>query len=162
MLYQTNHNIIKESLWALSNISAGPSSHVDRFVHSEGVFSRVQALTTSPNIDIRKEALFVMCNAVTGADFNVCTQIYELTGGEVLRSLIKGLRINDLRLIMNILEALETLFKLDEMHGLKGTDQAITQAFEQLEGLDTLDDLMKHPSMEVYNRCNEIFSKYFN
>jgi hypothetical protein len=49
----------------------------------------------SPNIDIRKEALFVMCNAVTGADFKIRTEIYERTGGEVLRSFVKGMRFTD-------------------------------------------------------------------
>lgn len=106
LMYQTNHNIVKESLWALSNISAGPCSHIERLVHSD-VFDRVQALTTSPNIDIRKEATFVMCNAVTGADFKIRTEIYEKTSGAVLRSFLKALRINDIRLMTNLLEAIE-------------------------------------------------------
>ena len=161
LLYQTNHNLVKESLWALSNISAGPCSHVERLVHSD-VFNRVQSLTTSPNIDIRKEATFVMCNAVTGSDFKIRTEIYEKTSGGVLRSFLKALRINDFRLIINLLEGIEELLKLDEVLGTKNTDQAIAYALEQMDGLDTLDEVMKHPSMDVYNRCNEILTKYFD
>jgi hypothetical protein len=112
LLYQTNHNIIKESLWALSNISAGPCSHVERYVLSD-VFDRVHVLCTSTNIDIRKEALFVMCNAITGADMKIRVQIYEKTQGEVLKNIIKGCRINDSRLTLNILEGIEEFLKLD-------------------------------------------------
>ena len=161
LMYQTNHNIVKESLWALSNISAGPCSHVERFVQSD-VFERVQSLTTSPNIDIRKEATFVMCNAVTGSDFKIRSEIYEKTRGGVLRSLLKALRINDLRLLLNVLEAIEELLKLDEVLGHKNTDQAIAYALEQMDGFDILDEIMKHPSMEVYNHCNQILTKYFD
>lgn len=160
ILYQTSSNLIKESLWALSNISAGPCSHVERFVHCDA-FDRVQSLTKSPNIDIRKEALFVMCNAVTGADFKIRTEIYERTGGEVLRSFINGMRFTDQRLLMNLLDAVEELLKLDEVLGTVNTDQAISLRFEGMEGLDVLEDVMKHPSMDVYNRCDQILQKYF-
>lgn len=121
LLYQTNHNMIKESLWALSNISAGPVSHVQRFFESD-VFDRVHTLTNSPNIDIRKEALYVMCNAVTGADFKLRWDIYNKTHAEILRSFAKGLRINDYRLIMNLLDAIEHLLRLDEEIHLRNSD----------------------------------------
>lgn len=102
-----------------------------------------------------------MCNAVTGADFKIRTEIYEKTGAEVLRGLLKGLRINEVRLIMNILDAVEQLLELDAVLGTANTDQAIALALERMEGLDIMDDVMKHPSMDVYNRCNDILRKYF-
>jgi hypothetical protein len=54
-----------------------------------------------------------MCNAVTGADFKVRTEIYEKTGGEILRSFLKALRINDFRLLINLLDGLDNLLELD-------------------------------------------------
>lgn len=48
------------------------------------------------------------------------------------------------------------------MLGTKKTDQAIAYALEHMDGLDILDELMKHPSMDIYNRCNEILTNYFN
>lgn len=126
------------------------------------VFDRVQNLTTSPNIDIRKEALFVMCNAVTGADFKLRADIYNKTNTEVLRSFIKGLRINEYRLIMNLLDGIEHLLRLDEDLRISNTDQSIAIVFEGMGGLDAIDDVMKHPSMDVYERCNAILVKYFD
>lgn len=69
MLYQSNSNIIKESCWALSNITAGPGAHVAKFIDSTA-FDRIVVLTTSTNIDNRKEALWVLCNAITGAEYS--------------------------------------------------------------------------------------------
>lgn len=48
------------------------------------------------------------------------------------------------------------------MLGTKKTDQAIAYALEQMDGLDVLDEVMKHPNMEIYNRCNEILTTYFD
>jgi hypothetical protein len=31
-----------------------------------------------------------------------------------------------------------------------------------MDGLDVLDEVMKHPNMEIYNRCNEILTTYFD
>lgn len=70
MLYQSNSNIIKECLWAFSNITAGPGTHIEKFIQS-AAFERIIFLTESKNIDHRKEAMWVLCNAITGADFNL-------------------------------------------------------------------------------------------
>lgn len=67
MLYQSNSTIIKESLWAVSNITAGPVSHVEKFIESP-LLERIMFLTENRNIDNRREALFCLCNAITGAD----------------------------------------------------------------------------------------------
>ena len=67
LLYTTSTNIIKECLWCFSNISAGPASHVDKFVESDA-FERVMHLGQSRNNDIKKEAIFVLCNSVTNSD----------------------------------------------------------------------------------------------
>ena len=33
--------------------------------------------------------------------------------------------------------------------------------FERMSGLDALEELQKHPNIDVYNKCNEILHKYF-
>jgi len=67
VLYATNANIIKECCWAFSNICAGPVRHIKVFLESNA-FDRILSLATSYNLDHRKEALWVICNAITGAD----------------------------------------------------------------------------------------------
>jgi hypothetical protein len=56
--------LIKETLWSFSNIAASNSEYAEAFVRS-GALERVLYLTDNSNIDLKKEALWVICNAVT-------------------------------------------------------------------------------------------------
>ena len=67
LLYATNASIIKECCWALSNITAGSSDHIEMFLESPA-FQRVIELTKSYSIDHRKEAMWVVVNAITSSD----------------------------------------------------------------------------------------------
>lgn len=103
-----------------------------------------------------------MCNAITGADFKIRMQIYEKTQGDVLKYIIKGCRINDNRLTLNILEAIEECLKLDTVLRIANTDQAVAINFERYQGLDVLEEVLKHPNMNIYNKCNHILNTYFD
>lgn len=80
ILYSPNANLIKEVCWALSNICAGPSSHIAKLVDSTA-FDRVFFLANSYNIDHRKEALWVICNAITGGDEKIKITILRYNSG---------------------------------------------------------------------------------
>ena len=112
ILYTTNSNLIKETLWALSNISAGNQSQVEKFVES-AAFERVLALAMSHNIDHRRESLFVLSNAITGCDPIYRKQILEKGGDLMIAALVKGLYMQDLRILRAIMEAIDALLKLD-------------------------------------------------
>ena len=90
LLYQSNSNLIKEALWCFSNITAGPVSQVEGFVMSDA-FDRVFALTDSRNIDLRKESLFVLINAVTGSDLKIRATIFEKTRADIFPRFLKAL-----------------------------------------------------------------------
>lgn len=42
----------------------------------------------SKNMDHRKEALWVVCNAITGADDNTRQKVFNKSNGEILRALV--------------------------------------------------------------------------
>jgi len=67
IMYSSNANLIKECCWALSNITAGPASHIEAFLDSPA-FNRTLDLTKSFSIDHRKEAIWVLVNSITGSD----------------------------------------------------------------------------------------------
>lgn len=98
ILYQSNSTLIKECLWAFSNITAGPNAHIAKFIESDA-FERIIILTESKNIDIRKESIFVLCHAVTGADLQLRSLIYEKTNGKIMQILLLAGNISDARLL---------------------------------------------------------------
>lgn len=48
------------------------------------------------------------------------------------------------------MEALEELFKLDAINGWTGEKTSVCNIFNNKGGLDALEDLQKHPNMEIY------------
>lgn len=77
LLFQTNSSIVRECCWALSNIAAGPQTHIEAMIRS-AAFERVLNLCHSKNIDNKKESLWVVCNAITGADLLLRTEIMKI------------------------------------------------------------------------------------
>ena len=112
ILYSTNSNLVKECCWALSNICAGPPEHIEQLV-ANPVFDRIIFLAASFNIDHKKEAMWVICNSITGSNHHIKEKILHFNNGQVLSVLINGMKLQEARLLKNILEALEELFKLD-------------------------------------------------
>jgi hypothetical protein len=45
--------------------------------------------------------------------------------------------------------------------GTTNTNDSLLLRFEQFEGTEILQELMKHPNIDMYNRCNELMTKYF-
>lgn len=87
-------------------------------------------LTKSYSIDHRKEAMWVLVNAITTSDVVIIKQIAEFDDGAIIKVLISGLNFNENRLTMNVLEALENLFKLDRTFGWVQTEKSIAFLFE--------------------------------
>ena len=69
--------------------------------------------------------------------------------------------LTDVRLLFNVLDALEDIFKLNAWFGWVHTDRSILLAFERLGGLDFLEELQKHPQMDIYKRSGDIMKRYF-
>ena len=155
VLYSPNANLIKEVCWALSNICAGPSHHIAQLIESTA-FDRVFFLSKSYNIDHRKEALWVICNSITGGDSIIKEKVLVYNNGEVIDILITGMKLYEARLIRNILEALEELFKLDKINGWVNKPTSVANTFNSKGGLDSLEELQKHPNMEIYRQASDI------
>lgn len=161
VLFTTNSNLIKECCWALSNITAGPPAHIEKFIESQA-FARIKQLTLSYNLDHRKESLWVLCNAITGSDVILKERILKDNDYEVITILTKAMNLNELKLLMNVLEALEELLKLDKIYGWHKTDRSVAYAFETSNGLEALETLQKHPNISIYNKVVHIITTYMD
>lgn len=151
MLFSSNSNVIKECCWALSNIAAGTQLHIQRMVESEA-FARILSLAHSKNIDNKKEALWVICNSITGADPYLRTEIVTKGANEMISGMVKGCYCTDPRLLSNILEAIEEILNLDEFNSWKATEKSVAFMFEKNSGLDALEELQKNPNKDVYDK----------
>jgi translation initiation factor 6 (eIF-6) len=60
--------LIKESLWTISNFAAANSQIIQSLFSNDNLVQRLSIFVTSPSLDIRKEALWIMSNSLTIAD----------------------------------------------------------------------------------------------
>eukprot|EP00286_Rhodomonas_abbreviata_P014380 CAMPEP_0181324108 /NCGR_PEP_ID=MMETSP1101-20121128/20170_1 /TAXON_ID=46948 /ORGANISM="Rhodomonas abbreviata, Strain Caron Lab Isolate" /LENGTH=488 /DNA_ID=CAMNT_0023432235 /DNA_START=100 /DNA_END=1566 /DNA_ORIENTATION=- len=80
--------ILKECCWTLSNISAGTTAQIQQLI-SSGVFPHVVSLTASSTLKVRKEALWCICNVLSGGtEEHVRYLIEELGSLSVLAKVI--------------------------------------------------------------------------
>jgi hypothetical protein len=124
-------------------------------------FDRVIALANSTNIDHRRESLFVLCNGVTGCDFILRKQILERGGNNLIATLIKGLYIQDPRILKNIIECLDSLLSLDTFYDWKHKDTSVAYMVEVNDGLNALDEVQKHPSRLIYDLAYKLLETHF-
>lgn len=68
---------------------------------------------------------------------------------------------NDATFIKELLDAIETGFRHDKFSGAIYENQLVVQ-FEQFGGIDVLEELQKHPDLEVTNKIEKIADAYFN
>lgn len=155
--------LLRDICWALSNLTAGNSHHVDAFTESKCLEFIVElVLNSNFPVDARKEGLWVLCNGITTAEPQVK---YKMVSKEprLMSCLVYGCKPGqDLRLLKNILESIYDILELDNlMPEIKQTDGSMAHNWELAGGLDTLEDVQKHPNMDIYKAAGEIILRFF-
>ena len=82
--------LMKEVCWCLSNITAGSVNQVDSFVNSSVFEEVLEVSLNSKRPDERREALWVLCNAITGGSTESQIKMLELSQGTLLSILVLG------------------------------------------------------------------------
>ena len=81
---------------------------------NSGAFSKVIILSESANINIRKEAIHVICNSIAGADAHLRTQIYRSSDGKVFKVLTSALSMTDEKVLTNVLDVFVLIFDMGQ------------------------------------------------
>lgn len=108
---------LKVTLWALSNlVDTKTTAGVDFpkvFSKNNEASERVVNLAFSYSREVRMEAIWVLCNAITCNNSvnsqQVRTVLIESTKGMVIQALANSLRENDLDLVVQAMSALNLL-----------------------------------------------------
>ena len=150
----------KEILWTLSNLTIGEVHQIRAVFQKVEWFNILMQLCRSTNSNIRKEAIWVICNATQNGGRE---EITSLVDNGVLNMLSFNLDLSsETDVIKTILEALDNILNLDE-------DQWNRQGFhpmqDQLESsgiLERLEKLLEHPKLEIYKNTLTLIDNYFD
>lgn len=154
LLGHNNRNIRKEACWLLSNIAAGSTGQLEAVLKASGLMETVVDIARNDRWEVRKEALWVVSNMfTTGEEYHVRALVQR----DGFTALVEALGdVKDSKMLLVLLEAIEVVLKLGNQLNL---DYA--HMFDELNGLDQLEDLQNHQSEQVYEKAVELLETYF-
>eukprot|EP01028_Stygiella_incarcerata_P001165 TRINITY_DN1186_c0_g1_i1.p1 TRINITY_DN1186_c0_g1~~TRINITY_DN1186_c0_g1_i1.p1 ORF type:complete len:464 (-),score=137.30 TRINITY_DN1186_c0_g1_i1:1169-2497(-) len=157
LLQHSVQKIVKEACWALSNITAGPSSHV-QLVIDAGIMPFMMTLSTSHNPGISCEAMWTLANATNGTT----SQIRYLVDNGIIGVIRRHLQGSHAKTILVALDALKNVLKSGRQMNAPPAENPYCIMFEQESGLDALESLQWHQNVDIYNKAVNILEIYFD
>ena len=159
LLDHEKKNVRKEACWTLSNIAAGTFKQAENLVHfvsSDGVpvIRKIAKLACEGEWEVRKEAAWILANICTGGNI---TNIQALVDNSALTAIVRLLPVEDIKIVMVALEALEAVLRKSLEAG-----QRWDLIIEEIGGQDSLEKLQDHDSDEVYQKSMGILKRYFD
>lgn len=147
VLFQSNHlHLQKESLWVVSNIAVFDSA-CDVLVALEMVPPIISMLSSI--FDIRKEALYALCNIAAHGQRYCC----EMLRNNALSSVVPLLKLKDIEICQSALSLIEMM--------LNSNREQVLKEFEECGGMECLEVLEYSNNDELRTRTNELLEKYF-
>jgi hypothetical protein len=149
--------IRKETMWMLSNITAGNNRQIQQVIDQDLV-PRAMELLQAGDWDVKKEATWVLANAVVGG---TPEQVGYLVQQGAIQGLCSILEVNDTTVVETVLDALEAILKTGKAGADDRTLQYFTTLVEQCDGLSKLEALQDDQNEGIYARAVRILENYF-
>jgi len=144
-------NVRKEAAWVLSNIAAGTRAQIGQ-VLSSGRMQDVLSLSLEAVWEIRMECIWVLSNIAYGGSDE---QVASLVSLGAIPSLVTALDMNETKMTIVALEALESILEVGDRQG----DEYVS-LLDESNGISTIESLQEHESEQVYNKALEIIEKF--
>lgn len=142
----------------LSNITAGNPRQIAQVVE-KGLIPKVMEQLQGSDWDVKKEATWVLANAVVGGTPDQVGYLVQQGGIQALCSILD---VNDSQVVETVLDALEGILKVGKNSPDERTIQYFTTLVEQCDGLTKIEALQDDASENIYHRAVRILSSYFN
>ena len=115
---------------------------------------------SSLEFEIRREALFVFTNLLqVSNDKETALHLIAMNDFQLLKCLATSLRMQDLRVLLEVAQTLEIVFEIDlEQEAIAGT--SASSQFEQLGGVDVLHAVLAHPNHKIQSAFSSLLSKF--
>ena len=155
LLQKSKKSIRKEACWAISNVAAGTPLQLDYLMQHGEVMSLVLDLMgSSSEWDVRKEAVWVVSNIATAAKDSHLLALLKMNA---LKPLVQTLEVQDDKVTMCAIEALEVFLKFDS----KRSDLDLLNIIADCGGIDALETLQEHSNEDIYSKAVELIEAYF-
>lgn len=151
-------NILKETCWAISNITAGTFSQIQAVIETN-LIPPILNLLSYGDYKVKREACWAICNATSAYESNP-DQIRYLVNQGCLRSLCQMLNCQDNKIIQISLDALSNILEVGTFDYPEYNKYA--GFIEDAGGLETIFKLQEHDNNIIYMKSKNILEKYFS
>lgn len=153
LLKHPKEKIIKEAIWFLSNVTAGNAEQIQAVIDANLIPSVIHQLAHG-DFSIQREAAWAITNmAISGTR----PQIDYLLAQNVIPPMCDVLSLKDPQTIQVALDGIQNILKS------KGKDfYKVADEIERCGGLDKIEVLQNHDSVEIYKLAYEIIDTYFS
>lgn len=156
LLAHAKKGLRKEACWLLSNVAAGSRAQITSLLEQAHLVDAVLHQLEVGEWDVKKEAAWVVSNIATGGTHE---QVFALVKNhKPVGPLCSLLDVQDGKLLMVALDALEALLKCDEK--ASGLLQ-VPKLVDECDGLEKLEQLQEHENHAVYTKSVHIIETYF-
>merc|ERR1719379_933398 len=154
VLAKSNKRLRKEMCWLLSNIAAGSKKQIESILVVPKLAVKMVEISIESDFDTRKEAVWALSNACTEGSDN---HIHFLVNQNIIWAMISALDINDSKLIIVVLDAIQKILTVSErLH------QGYASILDEYGGLDKIEQLQNHDDEVVYKKSMQIIDQFFN
>jgi hypothetical protein len=114
------------------------------------------------DLDLKKEAAWAICNAVTGS---TAEQIWQLVHFNALHALCALMKQQSSQvsadLLLVLLQSLTRILECGEQHFNEGGVNLFVEVVEEAGGLQVLENLQRHPNSVVYEMALGLLEGFF-
>jgi importin subunit alpha-6/7 len=143
--------------WVLSNFTAGDEGQIQAVI-DEGLISRVVELM-APGVDfgVRREACWVVSNAIVGGDV---AQVLEMVDEDVIEALISTAQCSEPKVQVLSLDALARVLEVGAINEEEEGENVFKDMFEECGGLDMMNELFNADNEQVSALVDKLLAHY--
>ena len=107
---------MKATLWCLSNVCSGTTSHVAAFLQTDGLVEKVFETSRSETISISGESMWTICNLIMTGSYSSLLNVYVEHPDDLVKAMCDGLcnpHLTDAKLLITMISATSKLLSLD-------------------------------------------------
>ncbi|KAL7558440.1 hypothetical protein ACA910_015779 [Epithemia clementina (nom. ined.)] len=146
--------LLKETLWALSNIAGGTPDQIALLVENTRILKDVVDASQHDNWLARREGLWTLCNLLSSGNTNVPR---KLLGVGIVFPFCASIEIPEADLLCSILDGFTVLLAYDATK----PNGSLPLSMDEEGAIDKLEHLLQHRSDEVYKRALKIIEDNF-
>merc|ERR1712154_652661 len=154
LLQHPKMNIVKESAWTMSNITAGNPEQIQTVIDAECLQPLIDILVKG-DFKAQKEAAWAVTNLTSGGTVR---QIVHLCGEGVLKPFCDLLAAKDDKTVGVVLDGINNILTTAEK--LNETDK-VAMMVEECGGLDKIEQLQSHENETIYQKALRIIETFF-